>query len=220
MISNLKTQVLSSLGAVRRASELCEFASSLKSGDLALCGELCVSGYDRLDRQFWLDLDENLANFLKSGAYLGYSCEFDGYNEFRLLGSNGLEFKQRKYKLFKPNGEDKIFKFGNLDEIFIREIAGIKVGVLICFELRFIDLWSRLRGADVILVPAMWGQSRREHYETLCKALALQNRCYTLACSDVDLKFSAVFAPDGSKMDTAKFDINLIKKFRKWIDDE
>ncbi|WP_272889776.1 hypothetical protein [Campylobacter sp. P091] len=41
MISNLKTQVLSSLGAVRRASELCEFASSLKSGDLALCGELC-----------------------------------------------------------------------------------------------------------------------------------------------------------------------------------
>ena len=167
-----------------------------------------------------MDLDENLANFLKSGAYLGYSCEFDGYNEFRLLGSNGLEFKQRKYKLFKPNGEDKIFKFGNLDEIFIREIAGIKVGVLICFELRFIDLWSRLRGADVILVPAMWGQSRREHYETLCKALALQNRCYTLACSDVDLKFSAVFAPDGSKADVAKFDINLIKKFRKWIDDE
>lgn len=220
MISNLKTQVLSSLGAVRRASELCEFASSLKSGDLALCGELCVSGYERLDRQFWLDLDENLANFLKSGAYLGYSCEFDGYNEFRLLGSNGLEFKQRKCKLFKPNGEDKIFKFGNLDEIFLREIAGIKVGVLICFELRFIDLWSRLRGADVILVPAMWGQSRREHYETLCKALALQNRCYTLACSDVDLKFSAVFAPDGSKADVAKFDINLIKKFRKWIDDE
>ncbi|WP_086244376.1 carbon-nitrogen hydrolase family protein [Campylobacter devanensis] len=215
MISNLKTQVLSSLGAVRRASELCEFASSLKSEDLALCGELCVSGYERLDRMFWLDLDENLANFLKSGAYLGYSCEFDGYNEFRLLGSNGLEFKQRKYKLFKPNGENKIFKFGNLDEISIREIAGIKVGVLICFELRFIDLWSRLRGADVILVPAMWGQSRREHYETLCKALALQNRCYTLACSDVDLKFSAVFAPDGSKADVAKFDINLIKKFRK-----
>jgi hypothetical protein len=36
----------------------------------------------------------------------------------------------------------------------------------------------------------------------------------------VDLKFSAVFAPDGSKADVAKFDINLIKKFRKWIDDE
>ena len=220
MISNLKTHVLDSLGAVCRASELCEFASSLSTGDLALCGELCVSGYERLGERFWLDLDANLAQSLQSGAYLGYSCEFDGYNEFRLLGSNGLEFKQRKYKLFKPNGEDKIFKSGNLDGIALHQIDGVKVGVLICFELRFIELWSRLKSADIILVPAMWGKGRKEHYETLCRALALQNRCYTLACSDMDLKFSAVFAPDGSGAEVAKFDINLIKKFRKWIDDE
>lgn len=220
MISNLKSHTLNSLGAICRASELCEFASSLSSGDLALCGELCVSGYENLGNKFEEDLKLNLINSLKPGAYLGFSHHSNGYNEFVLLSSNGVEFSQNKHKLFKLNGEDRIFKAGVADEIKIHSIAGVNIGVLICFELRFIELWNRLKGADIILVPAMWGESRSEHYEVLSQALALQNRCFVIACSDMDLKFNMVFCPNGSRAKNKKFDINLINNFRQWMDNE
>ncbi|ARR01410.1 carbon-nitrogen hydrolase family protein [Campylobacter porcelli] len=215
MISNLIAHNLSSIGAINRASELCDFAASLKDGDLALCSELCVGGYERLGDEFEQDLERNLISSLKSGAYLGFSRIFNDYNEFILLSSKGVEFKQNKYRLFKPNNEDKITLSGSLDGIKIHNINGVKIGVLICFELRFIKLWDRLMGASIILVPAMWGKARKAHYKVLCQALALQNRAYVIACSDMDLRFKSIFAPDGKRSENMKFDINLIDKFKK-----
>ena len=129
-----------------------------------------------------------------------------------------MEFKQNKYKLFKPNNEDKITLKGNLNDIKIHHINGVKIGVLICFELRFIELWTRLMGAEIILVPAMWGKGRKRDYMVLCQALALQNRAYVVACSDMDLKFRSIFTPSGKRGENMKFDINLIDKFKNWID--
>ena len=31
-----------------------------------------------------------------------------------------------------------------------------KIATLICFELRFPALWEQIKGADIILNPAMW----------------------------------------------------------------
>lgn len=218
MISNLIAHNLNSIGAINRASELCSLASSLDSGDLALCSELCVSGYESLGSEFERDLERNLISSLKDGAYLGFSRIYNGYNEFICLSSKGAEFKQNKYKLFKPNNEDKITLKGNLNDIKIRHINGVKIGVLICFELRFIELWTRLMGAEIILVPAMWGKGRKRDYMVLCEALALQNRAYVIACSDMDLKFRSIFTPSGKRGENMKFDINLIDKFKNWID--
>ena len=215
MISNLIAYNLNSIGAINRASELCDLASSLDSGDLALCSELCVSGYESLGGEFERDLERNLISSLKDGAYLGFSRIYNGYNEFICLSSKGAEFKQNKYKLFKPNNEDKITLKGNLNDI---KIHHIKIGVLICFELRFIELWTRLMGAEIILVPAMWGKGRKRDYMVLCEALALQNRAYVIACSDMDLKFRSIFTPSGKRGENMKFDINLIDKFKNWID--
>ena len=103
MISNLIAYNLNSIGAINRASELCDLASSLDSGDLALCSELCVSGYESLGGEFERDLERNLISSLKDGAYLGFSRIYNGYNEFICLSYKGAEFKQNKYKLFKPN---------------------------------------------------------------------------------------------------------------------
>lgn len=215
MISRLISHHLELKGAINRASELCDFASALQAGDLALCGELCLGGYQSLGDEFAKNIIKNISNSLKDGAYLGFSHIIDGFNEFVLLSSSGIEFSQKKHKLFKPNNEDKVTKSADIDQIQIHSINGLKIGVLICFEIRFIELWSRLKGADIILVPAMWGKSRARDYEILCEALAMQNRCFVVSCSDRDLEFNAIFSPRGKSLNQMKFDRDLIDNFKR-----
>ena len=137
------------------------------------------------------------------------------YNEFILLNSQNVFYTQNKSKLFRPNLEHEIFAAGDESAIKPFDFKGLKIGVLICFELRFAHLWQQLKGCDVILVPAMWGEARQDAYLTLCKALALANSCYVVAASSLDLEFSGVFLPSGEFAKEAKFDSNLILETKR-----
>ena len=137
------------------------------------------------------------------------------YNEFILLNSQNVFYTQNKSKLFRPNLEHEIFAAGDESAIKPFDFKGLKIGVLICFELRFAHLWEQLKGCDVILVPAMWGKAREDAYLTLCKALALTNSCYVVAASSLDLEFSGVFLPGGEFAQEAKFDANLILETKR-----
>ena len=137
------------------------------------------------------------------------------YNEFLLLNSNNVFHSQFKAELFRPNLEHEIFVAGDDGTIKPFDFKGLKIGVLICFELRFAHLWQQLKGCDIILVPAMWGKAREDVYLTLCKALALANSCYVVAASSLDLEFSGVFLPSGEFAKEAKFDSNLILETKR-----
>lgn len=137
------------------------------------------------------------------------------YNEFILLNSQNVFYTQNKSRLFRPNLEHEIFAAGDESAIKPFDFKGLKIGVLICFELRFAHLWEQLKGCDVILVPAMWGKAREDAYLTLCKALALANSCYVVAASSLDLEFSGVFLPGGEFAKEAKFDANLILETKR-----
>lgn len=70
---------------------------------------------------------------------------------------------------------------GDENEIKIIDAFGIKIAILICFELRFKQLWQKLEGADIIAVPSWWGKLRSENFKTLTEALAIMNQCYVIA---------------------------------------
>ena len=120
------------------------------------------------------------------------------------------------------------FKPGNLEDIKIININGLKIATLICFELRFPELWLKVKGADIILNPAMWGIKRKDHYESISKALALVNQCFVIASNSADdnmAKGSAIITPFGNiiKNDQeniikATFDKQELIKTRKYID--
>lgn len=61
-----------------------------------------------------------------------------------------------------------------------------KIGLLVCYELRFPEVARQLTlaGADLLLVPAAWvhGPLKEEHYQTLIKARALENTVPVCAC--------------------------------------
>ncbi|WP_149717116.1 carbon-nitrogen hydrolase family protein [Campylobacter concisus] len=137
------------------------------------------------------------------------------YNEFLLLNSNNVFHSQFKAELFRPNLEHEIFAAGEVSEINAFNFKGLKLGVLICFELRDSRLWAKLKGCDIIMVPAMWGKAREDAYLSLCKALAIANNCYVMISSSLDLERAGIFLPDGTLEQSAVFDANLITQIKK-----
>jgi len=154
--------------------------------------------------------------------------EGDGFvNQAVVIHKHKVVHKQNKVKLFRLGDEDGYFVAGKRKKISPFEIEGTKVAVLICFELRFKELWKQVEGADVILVPARWAKARKSHLEILSRALAVMNQCYVIVSnsSDIDMASScAIVSPDGKVMSDDKLesiegtiDFREIKKMRRYI---
>jgi predicted amidohydrolase len=70
------------------------------------------------------------------------------------------------------------------DEIAITEIDGIPVGLTICYDLRFPELFRilALKGAQAIMLPAAFTLTTgKDHWETLIRARAIENELYMIA---------------------------------------
>jgi len=58
----------------------------------------------------------------------------------------------------------------------------LKVGLSVCYDLRFPELYRSLGQPDLILVPAAFtATTGRAHWHTLLRARAIENLCYVLA---------------------------------------
>jgi predicted amidohydrolase len=70
------------------------------------------------------------------------------------------------------------------DETAITEIDGIPVGLTICYDLRFPELFRilALEGAQAIMLPAAFTlMTGKDHWETLIRARAIENGLYMIA---------------------------------------
>jgi len=70
------------------------------------------------------------------------------------------------------------------DEIVVGEALGHRVGMSVCYDLRFPELYRRLAlaGADVIVVPAAFTSTTgRDHWEPLLRARAIENQAFVIA---------------------------------------
>ncbi len=201
---------------------------------IALAPELCLSAYsyDRLEEAA-LFSQQIVPALLKLST-----CKFFGLtliekqnesyiNNFRLFHHGQCIYSQAKAKLFSLGDEARYFQAGDTNNIRIAEVDGIKIAVLICFELRFPALWEQIKGADLILVPAYWGKQRKAHLETLSTALAIANQAYVLcanSCDETMARSSGIVTPfgeayrnDQSSLITQTFDTREIKKMRRYL---
>lgn len=74
------------------------------------------------------------------------------------------------------------------DEIVTVDIDGVTVGLAICYDLRFPELFRilALRGADVIMLPAAFTLATgRDHWEPLIRARAIENQVFMVAAGQV-----------------------------------
>jgi predicted amidohydrolase len=69
------------------------------------------------------------------------------------------------------------------------DVDGVGVGLSICYDLRFPELYRRLAvagGARVLVVPAAFMlHTGRDHWEVLLRARAIENQCYVLAAAQI-----------------------------------
>ncbi|HEY8532524.1 MAG TPA: carbon-nitrogen hydrolase family protein [Micromonospora sp.] len=74
-------------------------------------------------------------------------------------------------------------------EPVVVDIEGVRVGLSICYDLRFPELYRRLTvdgGAQVLLVPsAFMLHTGRDHWEVLLRARAIENQCYVVAAGQI-----------------------------------
>ena len=229
-------QIKTSQDFEKNLEELKNLIISCEENSIILAPELALSGfcYDRMEEAsiFSLKAIEELKelSYNKTIAltFIMKKDKNSFLNTLYIFHNKQIIHTQSKVQLFPLGDELEHFVAGNEDDIKIIEINGIKIATLICFELRFPRLWEKIKGADIILNPAMWGIKRKDHYESISKSLALVNQCFVIACNSADdnmAKGSAIISPFGNvKKDDSKivlqtdFDKDEILKVRKYID--
>ncbi|GLU50286.1 carbon-nitrogen hydrolase family protein [Nocardiopsis ansamitocini] len=102
------------------------------------------------------------------------------------------------------------------EDVVTVDVDGLRVGLATCYDVRFPELFRRLAdaGAEAIVVGASWGagEGKREQWELLTRARALDCTSWVLACGQADpaasgeevtgtaprgIGYSAVIAPNG-----------------------
>lgn len=108
----------------------------------------------------------------------------------------------RKIHLFDALGyrESELVAPGG--EVVLADLAGLRVGFMTCYDVRFPELARALavRGADLIVIPAAWaaGLLKEEHWVTLVRARAIENTVWVAAAGQVpDPAEPATRAPTG-----------------------
>lgn len=142
-------------------------------------------------------------------------------NEAFVLHNHKIVHRQSKSRLFALGKEEKHFVAGKSSDIIPFKINSIKYAILICFEIRFKELWRAVEGVDVILVPAQWGVLRQKHIIRLCSALAIMNQCFVVIVSSGESgisELSKIYNPEGDTLMLNKpIDANEVIKMRRYI---
>lgn len=98
-------------------------------------------------------------------------------NEGRLFNTyfyikDGRYLTYDKVNLFSPFNEDAVYQAGTAPGVFDTDLGHI--GVAICYDVRFPDLFAKLkaRGVDLVVVPAAFPRIRIEDWRMLLRQRA------------------------------------------------
>ncbi|MFL5758230.1 MAG: carbon-nitrogen hydrolase family protein [Thermomicrobiales bacterium] len=123
------------------------------------------------------------------------------------------------------------------DEIVTVDVDGVRVGLAICYDLRFPELFRilALRGADVIVLPAAFTMTTgKDHWEILIRARAIENGVFMMAPAQVGSDSSGKWcygrslivdpwgtvlatAPDHETVISAEFDLEQLARIRRQV---
>ncbi|MFF3028543.1 carbon-nitrogen hydrolase family protein [Microbacterium sp. NPDC057944] len=111
--------------------------------------------------------------------------------------------KQHLYDAFGQTESDWV-EAGDVGEAATFEVAGIRFGLMTCYDLRFPEVARTLMdaGVDAIVVPAEWvrGPLKEHHWTTLLAARAIENTAYVIAAdhpAPIGVGHSQIIDPQG-----------------------
>jgi omega-amidase len=191
--------------------------NSDKDFDLLIFPELTLTGFTMHCERFAEEIDgAGTQLFMHISSVLGTNI-FAGiieqdvnrfYNSLVHFDNNGLiKARYRKIHPFSLGDEDK--HYSESDELTVTEINHVDIGLSICYDLRFPELYRLYTKANcqMLVNIANWPTSRIDHWKTLLKARAIENQCFVVGVNRVGddpyAKYngcSAVFNPMGENI--------------------
>lgn len=187
------------------------------------------------------DLARELRIHLLAGSMLeAVAGKRKVYNTSLLFGPEGnLIGKYRKIHLFDVELKDGVAMLESENraagqEVVVAETSFCPVGLTICYDLRFPELFRHLveRGAQIIFVPSAFTALTGEaHWEPLLRARAIENQVYIIAPDQLGQNPNSVAtygnsmivdpwgkvlarASDGPGVIIAEIDLNYLAKVR------
>ncbi|MBX3007753.1 MAG: hypothetical protein KF816_06965 [Melioribacteraceae bacterium] len=196
--------------------------------DLIIFPELTLTGFTMNSQKFAEDLAGishtyfmKLASKLKTNIFAGL-IEYDDNKIFNSLvhfDEFGLvHARYRKVHPFSMANETRFYNAGN--ELVITEINKTKIGLSVCYDLRFPELYRLYakEKVDLMINIANWPIPRIEHWKSLLKARAIENQFYMIGVNRTgdDPKYnycgaSAVFDPMGTPAFIADENVNIFE---------
>ena len=68
------------------------------------------------------------------------------------------------------------------DEVVVVETPYGKIGLSVCYDLRFPELYRAMGQVDIIVIPSAFTETTgKAHWESLIRARAIENLCYVIA---------------------------------------
>lgn len=230
----IDTNLVKAIAALRRIAG--------QGATLAVLPEMWSCGYDyRNLTELAMETPQVLESLKEECRHLqlvtvGSLPELDQgtiYNTAYVIDRGEIVGTYRKLHLFSTMREDQFLGAGD-HSLVVKTSVGT-LGVAICYDLRFPELFRKLalEGAEVICLPAEWPKPRQEHWKTLLKARAIENQLFVVAanCCGVQGKLdffglSQIISPLGNVLqmaaeeDTelvAQFDFTEMEKYREQI---
>jgi deaminated glutathione amidase len=163
------------------------------------------------------------------------------FNTTAVLGPDGdLLGVYRKVHLFDVSIGEQVLSQESAtiapgDEVVVVDLDGLRLGLTICYDLRYPELYRllALEGADLIAVPAAFHQhTGRDHWEVLLRARAIENQVFVLAANAHGAHPSGwlsygrsmvvdpwgmvlATAPDGEGIIVAECDLTAMQRIRR-----
>jgi len=216
------------------------FLEKVENNSLVLLPEMWYSGFDYDNLTLFSDLTPDVLegltkiskekNLIICGT-LPERTDKGIINTAFLIEDGKLLGNRGKIKLFSLFDEDKYFIPDNKNEVFETKFG--KIGILICFEIRFTDLILELqkKKPDIVLVPAQWGFKRKDHFVALTKSRAIELQAYLVAsntwgeylgtrfagCSGIYSPWGEIlaFSEKGDVILSAEYDKDYLTEVRK-----
>jgi deaminated glutathione amidase len=156
------------------------FGSDLRAAAEPLDGPFC-SGLAAAAKDTGVALVAGVFEPAPDGRVYNTAVAFDGAGE--------LVASYRKLHLFDAFGHRESEQVAPGSAPVTCTLAGLRVGLEICYDLRFGELSRALAvaGADLLVLPAAWaaGSFKEEHWVTLVRARAIENTVWVAAAGQV-----------------------------------
>ena len=207
--------------------------------ELFIFPEMSLTGFTMKSKEMSESIHGDSFQFFSSIAKAKSANIFTGiierrknriYNTLIHIKPDGALVKlYRKIHPFSYSSENEHYNAGVRPAI--TKIRNWKIGLTICYDLRFPELFRKYgkKKTHLIVNIANWPDTRIEHWRILLKARAIENQCYIAGVNRVgnDPKlnytgFSSVFDPTGKEIISLEneeevVDVDLDKNYVKEV---